>query len=77
MAEWLECQALNRENPGSNHYCHFEALAISFNPHCHSSLSHINEYLATDRGGHVNEWSSFSNYNVAECFLEKSKVVLE
>ena len=35
--------------------CCFEALAISFTPHCHSSLSCINEYLVTDSGGFVNE----------------------
>ena len=30
-------------------------LAILFIPRCHSSLSCINEYLATDRGIYVNE----------------------
>ena len=35
--------------------CHVEALAISFIPHCHSSLICINEYLARDRGGYLNE----------------------
>ena len=33
----------------------FEALAILFSPRCHSSLSCINEYPATERGGSVNE----------------------
>ena len=30
-------------------YCHFKSSAILFIPHCHSSLSCINGYLATDR----------------------------
>ena len=29
--------------------CHFEALIIFVIPRCHSSLSCMNEYLATDR----------------------------
>ena len=33
----------------------FKTLAILFTPRCRSSLSCINEYLATDRGGHVSE----------------------
>ena len=33
----------------------FEALAISFVPRCHSSLSCTNEYLATDRDGYRND----------------------
>ena len=35
--------------------CCFVALAILFIPHCHSSLSCINEYLAIDRDGYRNE----------------------
>ena len=48
-------------------------LSISFTPQCHSSLSCINEYLATDSGGYVTEQSSYSNYSVTECFPEKSR----
>ena len=35
--------------------CCFETLAISFIPHRHSSFSCINEYLATNKGGYLNE----------------------
>ena len=36
--------------PGFESSCrHFKALVILFIPRCHSSLSHIDEYLATDR----------------------------
>ena len=35
--------------------CHFEAWTISLTPRCHSSLSCINEFMATDSGGYVNE----------------------
>ena len=35
--------------------CCFEAWAILFTPHCFSSLSYINECLATDTGGYVKE----------------------
>ncbi|KAI0226886.1 hypothetical protein LSAT2_022656 [Lamellibrachia satsuma] len=48
VAQRLERRALSRE----------EAAAISFNPRCHSSLSCINEYLATDSGGCMKELSS-------------------
>ena len=41
--------------PGLNPCCHFKVLAISSIPRCHSSLSCINEYLATDTGGYLNE----------------------
>ena len=53
--------------------CRFEALAISFIPRCHSSLSCINEYLASDIYGYRNEYSSRCNCRAAECFPEKSK----
>ena len=33
--------------------CHFETWAISFTPHCFSSLSCINEYLAIDSDGYM------------------------
>ena len=33
--------------------CCFVAWAIFFNPHCHSSLSCINEYLAIDSGEYM------------------------
>ena len=52
--------------------CRFEALAISFIPRCHGSLSCINGYLATDIGGYLNEYSSRSNISVAECFPKRS-----
>ena len=35
--------------------CHFVALTIFFTLQCHSLLSCINMYLATDRGGYLNE----------------------
>ena len=56
--------------------CRFEALEISFIPRGHSSLSCINEYLATERerGGYLNELSSRSNCSVAECFPENEQV---
>ena len=55
VAQRLERWTINRENPGfESSYSHFKALAILFIPHCHSSLSCINEYLATDRGGYLN-----------------------
>ena len=41
----------SREPEFESSRCRFEAFAISFTPHCHSSLSCINEYLAVDRGG--------------------------
>ena len=34
--------------------CRFEALAISFIPRCHSSLSCINNYLAIGSNGCLN-----------------------
>ena len=46
---------------------------LSFIPRCHSSLSCINEYLATDRGGYWNEYSLCSNCGVAESFAGKLK----
>ena len=52
--------------------CRFEALAVLFIPHCFSSLSCINEYLATEREGHLNEVFAH-NCSMAECFPEKSK----
>ena len=39
--------------------CRFKALATSFTPHCLSSLSCINECLATDSGGYVNCCGSY------------------
>ena len=35
--------------------CHFEALVIFFTPQSLSLLNCINEYLAIDSGGYVNE----------------------
>ena len=52
----------------------FEAYAISLTPRCFSSISCLNEYLATDRGGYVNEKSSHNNCIEVECFTEKSKL---
>ena len=45
--------------------CRFEAMAISFIPRCYNSLSCINEHLATDKIGYLNEFSSRSNCSVA------------
>ena len=50
--------------------CPIEALAISFIPRCHSSLSVC---LHTDGGGQLNKQSSCSNCSVSECFPEKSR----
>ena len=50
VALWLTQLTLSRENPGSNP---FEAWAISFTSRCPSSF--MNEYLASDSGGYVNE----------------------
>ena len=51
----------------------FDCQTISFTPRCFSSLSciNINDFLATDSGGYVNEKSLHSNYSEAECFPEK------
>ena len=51
----VRTSALNRENPGSNPLAVVSKLTISFIPLFHSSLSCINEYLATYRGGYLNE----------------------
>ena len=48
--------------------CRFKVLAILFTPRCLSSLSCINECLAIDSGGYMNE-SSHSNCNMAEASL--------
>ena len=45
----------SREPKFKSSCCRFKALAIVFIPRCHSSLSCINEYLAADRGGYLNE----------------------
>ena len=44
----------SREPGFESSCCRFETLAISFTPRCHSSLSCINEYMATKWDGHVN-----------------------
>ena len=52
----VECWTRNRDNPRSNALCcSFEVGAFSFFPRCPSSLSCINESLAMDGGGNVNE----------------------
>ena len=45
----------SREPGFESSYCRLKTLAISFTPCGHSSLSRINEYLATDRCGYVIE----------------------
>ena len=45
----------SREYGFESSCCHFEAWAILFTPHCSSSLGCINEYLAIDMGGYLNE----------------------
>ena len=67
----------SREPGFESSCCRFEALTISFTPHCHSSLSCINEHLVTDRRGYVNEQSSRSNCSVAGCFPREADVALE
>ena len=52
LALWLEQRTSNRENPGSS-CCRFKPWAILLIPHCLSSLSCINEYLAIDSGGYI------------------------
>ena len=47
--------SLLRESGFKSSCYHFEAWATSFTPRCLSSLSCINEYLATDSDGYVNE----------------------
>ena len=52
----VERQACYRGSPNSNPlWYRFEVWAFSFSPQCPSSLSCINEYLAIDSGGNVNE----------------------
>ena len=52
----VECQTLNRENPGSNPVCYrFDAWAVSFSPRHRIALSCVNEYLTIDSGGNVNK----------------------
>ena len=41
----------SRESGFESSCCRFEALAISFIPSCHA----IDEYLAIDSGGYMNE----------------------
>ena len=53
VVRWLHPQP--REPRFESSCCCFETLAILFIPHCHSSLSYINEYLAIDRDGYRNE----------------------
>ena len=50
----------------------FEDWAFSFSTRLPSSLSCINEYLAIDRGGNVDEYSSCEIAAWIECFPEKS-----
>ena len=58
--------------PGFKSHCgRFEPLASVITPRCHSSLSCINEYLAIQSGGYVNEEPSRSNSSVAEYFPKK------
>ena len=52
-------------------YC-FEDWTFSFSPRRPSSLICINEYLAIDSGGNVNEQSSRVIAAWLECFPEKS-----
>ena len=53
MAWSLELQS--SESGVESSCCCFGAIAISFTPYCLSSLSCINEYLAIDSDGYVNE----------------------
>ena len=62
----------SREPTFASSCCRFEAWTISFTPRCINSLSYINEYLDTDRGGYVNECSPRSNCSVAVWYPEKS-----
>ena len=56
VAQLVECRTRNRESPGSNPRCYrFEVWAFSFTSRRLSRLSCINEYLAIDSGGYVNE----------------------
>ena len=55
------------------HYWCSEVWGICLTPHCLSSLSCINKYLAMDRGWYGKEKSSRSNCNVAEMLLNASK----
>ena len=50
----------------------FQNLGSFCPPLCLSSLSCINEDLAIDSGGYVNEYSLSSNCGVAEFFPQKS-----
>ena len=52
----VKCQTNNRESLVLNPLCyHFEVCEFSFSPRCLSSLSCINEYVATDSGGNVSD----------------------
>ena len=52
----VECRTRNRESSGSNPLCYrFEVWAFSFISRRLSRLSCINEYLAIDSGGIVND----------------------
>ena len=54
----VECRTRNRASPGSNPLCYFfDVWAFSFSPRLPSSLSCINESLATFNGGNVSELS--------------------
>ena len=44
----------SRDSEFKSSWCCFEASAIFFAPHCHSSLSCINEYVTRDGSGYVN-----------------------
>ena len=61
----VECRTRNRESLGSNPLCYRFEVCEFF------SLSCINEYLAIDSGGNVNEWSSCIIAAWLECVPEK------
>ena len=69
MVRTLDSQL--REPGFKSSFSGFEAQALSFIPCCLSELC-INEYLAVDSGGYVNEWCLRSNCSMAEFFPEKS-----
>ena len=58
---WLEHRTLNRENPSSYPLAAVSKLWQYHSPHVATVHSPVNECMATDSGGYVNEQSSRSN----------------
>ena len=74
----VECRTCNQESPGSNPLCYrFEDWAFSFSPRRPSSLSCINEYLATDSGGHVSDLVVARNCCMARMLPGEAELVSE